>query len=156
MPSFYLKNCILAESVSIDERTNNASLFNLIEEVTVSRGQVEDFMEQTGADELLNIPLECELLVILDRGQKEGDQLILSLFLEVESPSGKEVLASEIETRFPADTRRLRNTIQFDGIPINPEEAGDYKINIFSDDSKEDLLGETYFELKIEDLSSEE
>ena len=127
----------ICESLSVDQETNNVSLFNILEEVHFPEPP-ELITEQ---ENMVVVPVQFVLMALFGRsdteiGERGQARLVIAL------PDGTE---AEADPRFEVDlesVHRARVKIDVAGIPLRGEGEYDFRIETLDQDSKWGLLFE--------------
>lgn len=93
---------VLCSKTSIDQRSNNVSIFEVIEQLTV---------EKIPADQEVSVPLNWEVAILCARSDAAVPEQHVGRLIIV-MPSGKRAEAAQFEIRMTGEHRRIRNTIQ--------------------------------------------
>lgn len=136
---------ILCSGVSIDQDTNNLTLFNTIEQIKIP----EDKLVSTEDKKGLVIPIGFNLVTMWRRLNSE---LVEKAEVEVEviDPSGSKRKSSSYSLEFKEGIRRIRSKVRWGGIKVTT--SGTYKFNV---SMKEEggktftKVGEVYLDIKI-------
>lgn len=144
---------VLCTNSSVDDTTNNISLFNLIERYTFNVS-VKENKEKTGKDvrkELkkgANFPVNYRLISLWSRPEmKTYPEVKTKMLIELIDPQNKVLLKQESDVEFTKDKRRMRYIIDFNQLIITS--AGDYVFRIRLKHQDEQDWKEVPLEIKI-------
>lgn len=111
---------VLCQKSSIDQQSNNVSLFDVFEALEVGINPVVNI--KTADNPEFNIPVQYQVVTlwtITDAKNNEGEVHITLIY-----PDGKEKILVNSDLKFPAGKRRMRSINQIQGLPVN--KSGDY------------------------------
>lgn len=139
---------------SVDKESNSLSLFNVIEEITVS-SKVENLEQKEGAigteGAAIIAPLEFAIVTLLERlDDKDRGSMIKNAEIEIVDPSERSLLKREFEINFQQGFKRMRHILKMNGLKITT--AGTYKFCISIKESKEELselVAQIYVDVKM-------
>ncbi|GEM_PF-5200538 len=125
---------MLCENASVDQNTNTVSLFNVLEELTLSQGPLSVDDVKAGG-ELMDFPEKTQvnskhvLVVQVERETGANKDSKIQMQLEVADPSGEVLLKNEFPILFGvSDVSRTRAIISFDGMLVT--KSGKYTYTI--------------------------
>jgi len=112
---------LLCEKGIIDSGTNNISLINIVEELSVVIKK-SDYQKLNGKDvdkaEFVDIPFFFE---IVSFWENDGHKEKLDVRIDLLAPSGKVLNQFYPKFKFDSQNDKLRTTIKVDGVKINKE-----------------------------------
>ncbi|MFA4942345.1 MAG: hypothetical protein WC564_01755 [Patescibacteria group bacterium] len=132
---------ILCQESSVDSNTNKISLFNCIDELTMSFARREEIN-----DKPKNIPLSFDLVSLWTKEIDEPDNF--NILIQFFDPNGKELKSFEQDISFERGKKRLRAIIKVNGFVITSD--GTYKIKLSykqNDDDKYKPFSELPFDV---------
>lgn len=112
---------ILCQESSVDSNTNRMSLFNCIDELTMSFAKKEEIN-----DKPKNIPLSFDLVSLWIKEIDEPD--VFKILIQFFDPSGEELKYFEQGINFEEGKKRLRAIIKVNGFMITSD--GTYKVKL--------------------------
>jgi len=114
---------VICKESSLDQETNNISLFKVLEQLNVNLNK-EDFAKLKGLKpgQSIGVPLEFEVVTVWDKkGKKEESANVRVMIFD---PNGKELASNDHLIKLQADKRRLRVNNKIKGFPLTV--SGDY------------------------------
>lgn len=139
-----VKWALLCKNASVDQQSNNVSLFNIIEELTINKSPIGDSIAKRAASfpEKIKINGEFTLVVHMERNPeikiKDFDP---SMELKFTDPQGANFATiAEIPLKFKEGENRLRNIISIGTLFV--KDPGVYNIVVSTRHSKNDILTE--------------
>lgn len=144
---------ILCTSASVDETTNNISLFNIIErytfDVSVKRNKENDGKDiRKELQKGVNLSANYRLVSLWSRPEmKTYPEIKTKILIEFLNPQGKAVLKQESDIVFIKDKRRMRYIMDFNQIVITGD--GDYVFRIRLKHQDENDWVEIPLEVKV-------
>lgn len=127
---------------SVDEKSNNVSLFNVIEQLNVPAKAFEQAKEEKKP---MMIPHQHELIVLFRRTipvlSTTADSIPVDLKISLIDPDGKELMENLTSFKFP-NVRRFRNRHYSLGFLIT--KPGDYVYRVQIKESGQDSFGSPY------------
>lgn len=112
---------VLCSNSSIDQTTNNVSLFNVIEQIELTKKSGSEFNE----DVEKGIGINLELITLW---QKTGRQTSFEHFVEFVDPIGKVLNEIKFPFNFPEKVKRFRANLKIQGLKIT--KGGEYNFRI--------------------------
>lgn len=110
---------IICGSSSIDQTTNNISLYNVVERLTLTKGKTPP---PSGPHA---IPLQYEYIVLLQRPDPVTSKATYPLTLRVRDPKGVVINEAPLPVVFDAGKKRMRIRLQNNAFGITV--AGEYR-----------------------------
>ncbi len=138
---------ILCAGSSIDQQTNNLSLYNLIEELTLLRGDVEN-QKKTAQSAILPIAFPFQLITLWER----SDMGAIETFVKMQLLDPAEKVLNEIEyaVKIEAHQERNRFTVNFNAFPFTAD--GSYQFKSFVKNRNAFVpVGQTNLKVKLAD-----
>ena len=133
---------ILCSNSSIDQNTNNVSLFNVIEQVelqTIDKKKIDKKMEK-------GIPLNSELISLWNR--KSSSKKDYQEKVEFIDPTGKVLNTIETPLKIPDNIQSFRMTFKIMGLKVTT--AGEYCFKISArEDKKDDFVEVASLPLRV-------
>lgn len=131
---------VLCRSASVDKQSNNISLFNVLEELKVSKN-IEAAIEKA-PEKQINVPIDFTL-VIQNEKEINDDKLLFSpeVRTQVIDPTLREILKQDIPLAFKLSEKRMRTIVAFPHMVIT--KPGKYVFVISTKASKESEFVET-------------
>jgi hypothetical protein len=114
---------ILCSSSSIDQETNNISLYKVLERLALTKGK------ETPPPGPHAIPLQYEYIILLQRPDPVESKATYPLTLRVRDPKGNILNEAPIPAVFDVGKKRLRVRMQNNGFTISG--AGEYRFEAF-------------------------
>jgi len=111
---------LLCSSSSIDQETNNISLYKVLERLVLTKGK------ETPPPGPHAIPLQYEYIILLQRPDPVEDKKTYPLTLRVRDPKGIILNEAPIPAVFDAGKKRLRIRMQNNVFAISG--AGEYRL----------------------------
>ena len=111
---------VLCQKSSVDQQSNNVSLFDIFEALEVNINPVPNVERPENLE--FNLSVQYQVVTLwskIDAKNAEG-QVRITLI----NPDNKEKILVESELKFPSDKRRMRSINQIQGLPVN--KSGDY------------------------------
>lgn len=132
---------VLCQTSLIDIDTNNLSLLNIVEQLTVSSvpqitPTVKDGLkvQKKGGVESHNIPVSLEITSFFQRRDLGTGELKSDAMLTLLDPKGKILKENMFQIVFPNGSKRLRFRAKLNGIPITT--PGEYRFLLKIKDGK--------------------
>ena len=100
---------VLCSKTTIDQRSNNISLLEVIEQLNVEKGP---------PDQDITVPVSWELAILSTRTDPRSPEQQVGR-VTIQMPSGRSVEVAQIEIKMTGDHRRIRNTIQSNALPLH-------------------------------------
>lgn len=145
---------ILCGQSTVDSQSNNASLFNIIEQVSLNKTFFDAIAEKEMG--LAQVPME---LVTLwkRRDLNNKDRQTIEVKCVVVDSAGKELAAVEYSAELTSEKRRLRSNLKFSGIPVS-KNVGEYHLNILqkTGSGKYEMVGSVPVEVVEKRFEEEE
>lgn len=156
MPKIPQKNIqhawsIFCSGISIDQQKNNLTLFNIIEQIKISKNRLIK-LEKDGKKQLA-VPAELTL-VSLWRRIKSSTAEKANVKIKIIDPDGEERQVEEYELNFAPKIERIRQISKWAGFKVSS--SGIYTLKVFlkTEDQKTfEEVGNSY--LKVEILPDE-
>ena len=117
---------VLCSGISIDQRTNNASLFNLIEVLSFPKEMLKDLGVKR--DKILGIPIPFSLFSIWHKVENKGSAEA-DIKIQIVDPAGKKREVSQQKIKISSKTQRLRLTTKWGGIKVSTSGMYTFKIS---------------------------
>ncbi len=130
---------IICSNSVIDQETNNLSLFNVIEQITI---QLNNNVEMNGAV-MIPVPFEVISFFYLHKTCKESCLITAKVF----DPQDKIIGEFENHIQISEGIDKARSRIRFNGIPFISE--GIYRFRIYTNVKKEKLVAEIPLMVKV-------
>lgn len=103
---------MLCKTVSVDQQSNQVSIFNVIEELQVSNIALLEIAK--AKDGRISLPMEFSLITQNEKiNPDKGSKFTPELRLQVLDPMAKELLKTEIPLAFKITEKRMRNIFSF-------------------------------------------
>lgn len=139
---------VLCKQSVIDQDSNNLSLYEVLEKVSLE-------IDTTDKSGEFAIPLEFEVVSLWNKATSE--KLEAKFFLNITSPSGKNIgktIANEIV--IPKNKKRVRTRLKLKGITIN--DTGEYQFNIYlqTPNNEEKLMAQIPLEIDVKFIETEQ
>lgn len=130
---------VLCRFASIDKESNSLSLFNMIEELTITEtdnnGKEEKVIGTEG--KMVVVSLEFAIVTFLERlDGKNQEAMTKEAQIEIVDSSTRSLLKQEFEINFPSGPRRMRHVLKMNGFHVTI--AGTYKFYISMRESRDD------------------
>ena len=118
---------LVCSSTSTDQNTNQVSIFNVIEEVTIG------ISGPRPADVFKNgvvVPLANELIALLQRADTSTKEIINECVVDVLDPFGISIGHVELPVKIEKDKQRSRINVKFNGFKVTSSGEYLYKISV--------------------------
>ena len=112
---------VLCEKSSVDQLSNNISLFDVFEALVVDINPVPNVKSPAGSE--YNIPVQYQIVTLWTKTDSEDVKSQVRITLV--NPDGKEKILVNSELNFPPGKRRMRSINQIQGLPVG--KSGDYR-----------------------------
>jgi len=122
---------VVCGSSSIDRDSNNVSLFNVIEQISLDRSEIKNAKVKHGRSDVA-VPIKVELVSLWQRDISDEKQN-QPIRLEFVSPDQKPLLSYDGNLVFEAGKTRFRFRVKLDGLRFNV--AGQYNFKLSLKDS---------------------
>jgi hypothetical protein len=119
---------ILCERSSIDQNTNNISLFNVLEQINVDKKVLE--MAKTSQKSVI-ATINYQLITLWQK-EAEKKKINFEQKIEVVDANGKILASAPKRLEIPASQTRIRAINNFEGLPITG--MGEYAFKIYLKD----------------------
>jgi len=137
---------IICRSSSVDIDTNIISLFEIVEEITIT----SNLNTPNQISERSNIvPFPFELVSFWERFTDVKDVLSLKMKISVVNPSEEEKEQAQLSFNFPVGKKRMRVRIKVPGLSFTKYGLYTFKIYL-EEDNKFNLVQEIPLEIKSE------
>ncbi len=123
---------VVCATSSVDSQSNNISLYNILERITLTKG------ENTPEVGVNPASLQYEYVVLLQRSGSATKKETYPLSIRLVDPEGKILNESPIPAVFNSGNKRLRIRFQNNAIPITV--AGEYNFEVLQEGGEEPLL----------------
>lgn len=134
---------IICSSSILDSETNNLTLSNLIEKITIDIPEDELKKIKEAKSEGILFPMNFEVVSRFRKIDKDKDVPPFSYQIVMQNPEGKTMLSSnEQQINFPKGIYNMRVRTRLNQLPI--QKTGDYFISIQTKDSGSDKFEEVY------------
>ncbi len=123
---------IICKNASVDQQTNQLSIFNVLEEVSINKTQSSALPgQETGhSQDKILVPFEHSLVVLLERNISETeDEFISTLVIEIIDSENKVLIPSENQIKFETGKSRLRIIITLNVFAATKPGVYTYKIS---------------------------
>lgn len=108
---------ILAKGVSVDQQTNSASIFNVIEELRIGlHSESNRSLEEKGGT-LVTFQEPITLISLFHMGDKPESAKEFDVRVEIQDPEKKKIASFDLEV-VPQGKRRHRAIMQFNQMPV--------------------------------------
>lgn len=138
---------IVCTGASVDQETNNLTLFNMIEEVSIFEKQLQASTKDGDKERVAPFAFE---LVTLWRKNVKNQEISAQEKIELVDPNNKVLQKIEHPMLMKSEHKRLRNRIKISGFKITT--AGEYIFRIYikeSDSEEYRFGGETQITVNI-------
>ena len=128
-----VKWALLCKGISIDQQTNQVSLFSIVEDLTInkSQGAPSPASKPSSFPAKTPINFESTLVVQLERG--EGSHVIgfdPEMKLEIEDPVGEVMFERVFPITFEEGKYRLRTIVGFNAVTVKDPGIYDYIVSV--------------------------
>jgi hypothetical protein len=139
---------LLAAGVSVDQDTNNLTLFNVIDQVAIPRNQLVE-MPTLDGDKKPAAPIGF-ILVSQWRKLKDNIATDADAIIELLDPDGVVRQKVDYKVNFSEKIERLRSRIQWNGVRVTTSGVYTFRISLREKGKKEfSPVGETYLKIEI-------
>lgn len=111
---------VLCQKSSVDQLSNNISLFDVFEALEVDINPVPNIKSPTDSE--YNIPVQYQVVSLWTKTDTKDTKGQVQITLV--NPDGKEKILVNSELNFPPDKKRMRSINQIQGLPVS--KSGDY------------------------------
>ena len=137
---------VLSSGVVVDQQTNNISLFNVIEEITIPKDKLLKLKTDDGKN-MLGVPVSFNLLSVWRRIGKSG-LISADIKVQIFDPTGKTRDVSNEPIQLAEKIQRLRLIMKWAGIKVGS--SGIYTFKILKKEKGEKSFSEAgTIDLKI-------
>tara|TARA_R110000824_G_scaffold401771_1_gene615729 strand:- start:405720 stop:406151 length:432 start_codon:yes stop_codon:yes gene_type:complete len=116
---------ILCGGSSVDSETNNISIYKVLEQITLTKGNGS---VPTGPH---LIPLQHEYVILLQRPDPVGKPKSYAMTMKLRGPDGEVVNEAPTPAHFESGKKRLRLRIQNASFPVTV--PGEYRFEIWTE-----------------------
>ena len=153
MPKSYKKNIqhvwtILSSGVSVDQDSNNLTLFNIIDQIVIPRNQLVEMTIATGEKK----PAAPVGFVLVSQWRKLQDNTDANGEVKVEllDPDGIMRQGAEYQINLPGKIERFRSRVQWGGVRVTTSGMYTFKISLKEEGQDEFVpVGEAYLKIQI-------
>lgn len=136
---------MLCSGVSIDQNTNNLTLFNTIEQIKIS----EDKLMRAKNENQLAVPFVFNLVTLWRREDSKYSEKA-DVEIEVVDPSGAKRKSKSYSLEFATGVRRMRFQIQWSGIKVTTSGTYKFVVSLKGEKDKKFIrAGEAYLDIEI-------
>ncbi len=139
---------ILASGVSVDQESNNLSLFNVIDQIVIPKNQLVEMPIVTG-EKKPAIPIG---FVVVSQWRKLQENIDVKgdARIELLDPSGTMRQKAEFTINLPGKIERFRSRVQWGGIRVTTSGTYIFKISLKEEGQDEFVpVGEAYLKIQI-------
>ncbi|MCX6702596.1 MAG: hypothetical protein NTW60_01900 [Candidatus Wolfebacteria bacterium] len=141
---------IICSGVSIDQQSNNLSLFNIIEQIRIPKNHLVEIKE--GGEKKLVIPVPFNLINLWSRASSDVAEKV-DVEIKLIDPSGKARKVGAFTLKFDSKIERIRSKSQYSGIKASS--SGVYTFRMYvKEKGQEDFRDIGSVHLNVEILPS--
>jgi|SRR3989344_2149542 len=118
---------VLCTNSSIDQQTNNVSLYNVIEQIHIDKAAFEAVTKNPEEVVVANIVFE---IVSLWKKDESAEDLKVEQRLDMLDPTGKLLDSVKNEFKIPAKVTRFRFKLQINGMKVTAPGEYNYVLNV--------------------------
>lgn len=141
---------ILASGVSVDQESNNLTLFNIIEQIVIPKSRLIE-MPVVGGEKKPAVPVG---FIFVSHWRKIKDNVAVKAVVKIEllDPTGVMRQKVEYDLEFAEKTERLRSRVQWNGVRVTTSGSYTFKISLKEEGEKEfQQAGEAYLKVELTD-----
>jgi len=141
---------ILASGVSVDQESNNLTLFNIIEQIVIPKNKLIE-MTVVGGEKKPAVPV---VFVFVSHWKKLKDNIAAKAVVKIEllDPMGEMRQKAEYDLELAEKTERLRSRVQWNGVRVTTSGPYTFKISLKEEGEKEfEQVGEAYLKVELTD-----
>jgi hypothetical protein len=127
---------VLCTSSSVDQESNNISLYKILERLTLTRNKGKNAIAKSST-QLESVAFPHEYVVLLQRAGASGEKETFPLSIRLSDPDGRSLHEASIPAIFEIGKKRLRIRIQSIGLPVTI--SGEYSFETLIDGIEEPL-----------------
>ncbi|HAT68128.1 MAG: hypothetical protein A2481_00560 [Candidatus Yonathbacteria bacterium RIFOXYC2_FULL_47_9] len=116
---------VLCETALIDNETNNISLLNIVEQLSISSVPQVAPVSKEGTTEISTIPIKFEIVSFFQRRGVNTSNLEVDATLTFLDPKNKIIKDGQFKILFPKGMKRLRFRTKMNGLPVTT--PGEYR-----------------------------
>ncbi|MFA5933428.1 MAG: hypothetical protein WCV81_04095 [Microgenomates group bacterium] len=113
---------VLCQKSSVDQLSNNISLFDVFEALEVDIKSASNVKPTT--DSSYNVPVQYQVVTLLSKDTADSKDTQYSIRITLVNPEEKEKILVDQNLTFLANKKRMRSINQIQGLPVN--KSGDY------------------------------
>jgi|SRR3989344_958263 len=141
---------LLCSGVSIDQKRNNLTLYNIFEQIKVPKNHLATIPTQSG-EKLPAVPLAFNLVSTWRRIESEK-KLRADALIEYTDPSGKIMQKATYPIEMAEGINRFRGDIQWAGIRVTTSGTYTFRISLKNKEDKKFVkIAEVYLDVEILD-----
>lgn len=139
---------ILSSGVSIDQDSNNLTLFNLIDQVVIPKSHLIE-MPLVGGEKKPAIPVAF-VVVTQWRKLKDGAAVKGEAMVELIDPSGVSRQKAYYSMSFSEKVERFRSRVQWNGVRVTTSGNYTFRVSLKEEEQKEfEPVGEAYLKVEL-------
>lgn len=139
---------MICNSSITDQQTNTASLYNVIEEITITPSGEATPEKAFKSGLLVGHPFE--IVILFSRVDDNiSEELNSEFIITLSDPLGKALMNAVFPAKIEKDKKRLRINIKMNGIKITLEGNYVFRIYLKNEATKEEELASIPFDVKI-------
>lgn len=130
-----VKWALLCKNASIDQQSNQVSLFNILEELTINKGPLSTSVvkKSSSFSDNTQIPGEFTLVVQFEKHAKEGTPSFQpEMELKIVDPDGDLISSNILPLNFEENKNRLRAIVAFSAFVVKNPGVYNYVVSIRS------------------------
>jgi hypothetical protein len=122
---------VACTSASIDQQSNNVSLFNILEDVQFNATFVGKRSDQS---ENIAVPFPFSLVILFARVDTSKTERSIPVYarISVVDPSNKILSEIPVEGSIEATKKRFRMTVQFNGLTVTKSGTYSFKVSLLN------------------------
>lgn len=137
---------VLCQNSSVDQQTNNVSLFQVFEALEVDVTPASN--TEVSANAEFNIPVQYQIVTLLSKEKADPENTKYVIRITLVNPQGEKKILVDRELPFLANKRRMRSVNQIQGLPVN--KSGDYHFIVeIKQDEKFQKVADLPLEVKL-------
>lgn len=137
---------VLCQNSSVDQQTNNVSLFQVFEALEVDVTPASNAEVSASAE--FNIPVQYQIVTLLSKEKADSENTKYGIRIALVNPQGEKKILVDRELPFLANKRRMRSVNQIQGLPVN--KSGDYHFIVeIKQDEKFQKVADLPLEVKL-------
>lgn len=137
---------VLCQKSSVDQQSNNVSLFDVFEALEVDINPAPNIKSPSNSE--YNIPVQYQVVTLLSKIKTDPKDTQYNIRITLVNPDEKEKILVDQNLTFVANKKRMRSINQIQGLPVN--KSGDYHFIVeLKEDGKFEKVADLPLEVKL-------